>query len=126
MKLNFITGTLMIIPLLLCGTACQKQNESEIHDTVVIQTKLDSAPKDKQPEAAKAAGGASRITIFATCGWTLECEDWFTVEPASGVKGISESVITTQPNNTGSPRKGTIILKAGTYTSTYTFTQAGL
>lgn len=118
MKLNFITAAAMAATLLVAATGCQKQSESEIHDTVVIQTKLTSGTP-----ATKVTGGEDNITIAATCDWSLEGEDWFTIEPASGAKGIS--TITTQPNNTGEDRKGTIKLKAGSYTSTYTFTQAG-
>lgn len=105
---------------MLCGGACQKQNESEVHDTVVIRTQLTAATP-----AMTAAGGTDLITIDATCEWSLQCEDWFTVEPASGSKGISESTITIQPNTTGEARTGTIKLKAGSYSSTYKFTQAG-
>lgn len=107
--------------MLMAGSliACQKQNESKVHDTVVIQTKLTSATP-----AMKAEGGTDQITVAATCDWTMECEDWFKVEPASGSRGISESTITTEPNTTGAPRTGTIRLKAGSYSSTYTFTQA--
>ena len=120
MKLKLITKLILAVPLLLGGVACQKQTESEVHDTVVIGTTLDA-----KAQAALAEGGTSRITISATCDWSLEGEDWFTIEPASGVKGVSESTITTQPNTTGADRTGTIRLKAGSYTSTYTFTQAG-
>lgn len=119
MKLNFITATL-IFSAMLCGGACQKQNESEVHDTVVIRTQLTAATP-----AMTAAGGTDLITIDATCDWSLQCEDWFTVEPAAGSKGISESTITVQPNTTGEARTGTIKLKAGSYSSTYKFTQAG-
>lgn len=120
MKLKLITELIMAVPLLLAWTACQKQTESEVHDTVVIQTKLTV----KTP-ATLVDGGMDLITIYATSDWSLEGEDWFTIEPASGSKGVSESVITTQPNTTGSDRVGTIRLKAGSYTGTYTFTQAG-
>lgn len=120
MKLNFITSALIFSALLAGFSACQKQNESEVHDTVVIRTQLTSATP-----AMTAAGGTDKITIDATCGWSMECEDWFTVEPASGEAGISESIITIQPNETGAARVGTIKLKAGSYGSTYKFTQAG-
>ncbi len=120
MKLKLITKLILTVPLLMGGVACQKQTESEVHDTVVIQTKLAA----KTP-ATLVGGGTDQITIYATCDWSLECEDWFTIEPAKGSKGVSESVITTQPNTTGAARTGTIRLKAGSYTSTYTFTQAG-
>lgn len=105
---------------MLCGGACQKQNESEVHDTVVIRTQLTAATP-----AMTAAGGTDLITIDATCDWSLQCEDWFTVEPTSGSKGISESIITIQPNTTGEARTGIIKLEAGSYSSTYKFTQAG-
>ena len=101
--------------------SCQKMRKSEVHDTVVIKTAL--SEKDPVTPATVKEGGTDQITIYATCDWTLECEDWFTVEPASGTQGISESTITTQPNNTGAPRVGTIHLKAGSYSGTYTFTQ---
>lgn len=120
MKLNFITSALIFTSLLMGAAGCQKQNESEVHDTVVIQTKLTSSTP-----AMNVNGGEDNITIAATCDWTLECEDWFTVEPSAGTKGISESKITTRPNTTGEARTGTIKLKAGSYTSTYTFIQAG-
>ena len=120
MKLNFITSTLIFSALLVGFSGCQKQNESEVHDTVVIRTSLTSATP-----AVKAAGGTDSITIDATCDWSMECEDWFTVEPASGTAGISESTITIQPNETGESRVGTIKLHAGSYSGTYKFTQAG-
>lgn len=121
MKLKLITKIFLVAPLILGGVACQKQNESEVQDTVVIRTEL----KAKTP-ATLVGGGTDQITIYATCDWSLEeGEDWFTIEPASGEKGVSESVITTQPNTTGADRTGTIRLKAGSYTGTYTFTQAG-
>ena len=120
MKLKFTTAVLLFTSLLLGVFGCQKQTESEIHDTVVIQTKLYSGTP-----ATKVTGGTDQITLAATCDWSLQCEDWFTIEPASGAKGISESTIITQPNGTGEDRVGTIKLKAGSYTSTYTFTQAG-
>lgn len=120
MKLNFITATLISSAMLLGAAACQKQNESEVHDTVVIRTQLIATTP-----AMAAAGGTDLITIDATCDWSLQCEDWFTVEPASGSKGISESTITVQPNTTGESRTGIIRLKAGSYSSTYKFTQAG-
>lgn len=100
-------------------TSCQKMKKSEMHDTVVIKTELSA----KTPATLK-DGGTDQVTIYATCDWTLECEDWFTVEPASGTQGVSESTITTQPNTTGAPRVGTIQLRAGSYSGTYTFTQA--
>ena len=121
MKLKLITKLILVVPLLLGGTACQKQTVSEVHDTVVIKTTLAA----KTPATLVGGGGTDQITISATCDWSLEGEDWFTIEPASGTKGVSESTITTQPNTTGADRIGTIRLNAGSYTSTYTFTQAG-
>lgn len=120
MKLNFLKAISLISAVLLGAAACQKQNESEIHDTVVIKTVLNATTP-----ATLVGGGTDAITIFATCDWSVECEDWFTVEPATGGQGISESVIKTQPNTTGADRTGTITLKAGTYSGTYTFVQAG-
>lgn len=117
---KFLESDFIDFAVLLGAAACQKQNESEIHDTVVIKTVL----KATTP-ATLVGGGTDAITIFATCDWSVECEDWFTVEPATGGQGISESVITTQPNTTGADRTGTITLKAGTYSGTYTFVQAG-
>lgn len=120
MKLNFLKAISLISAVLLGAAACQKQNESEIHDTVVIKTVLNATTP-----ATLVGGGTDAITIFANCDWSVECEDWFTVEPATGGQGISESVISTQPNTTGADRIGTITLKAGTYSGTYTFVQAG-
>lgn len=104
---------LAITPLLL-ALACQKENESEIHDTAVIRTDLQTQP---------ALGSTKAVTIFATCDWSLEGDDWFTIEPSRGGQGISESVISISPNNTGEERTGTIRIKAGSYSSTYTFKQ---
>lgn len=111
--------SLILLSAAMLMASCQKMRKSEVHDTVVIKTELQA----KTPATLK-EGGVDQVTIYATCDWTLECEDWFTVEPASGTQGISESTITTQPNNTGAPRVGTILLKAGSYSGTYTFTQA--
>ena len=119
MKLKLITKLILAVPLVLGGLACQKQTESEVHDTVVIQTKLSA-----RTPATLVGGGTDLITIYATCDWSLEVEDWFTIEPSKGTQGVSESVITTQPNTTGADRTGTIRLKAGSYSSTYTFIQA--
>ncbi len=120
MRINLITKTLLALSLIFCALACQKQEESEVHDTVVIITQLSA----KTP-ATLVSGGSDNITVSATCDWSLQGEDWFTIEPATGNKGISESTIVTQPNTTGSARVGTIRLKAGKYSGTYTFTQAG-
>ena len=120
MKLNFITAALISSAMLFGAAACQKQNESEVHDTVVIRTQLTS-----DTPAMQVGGGTDNITIDATCDWSMECEDWFTVEPSTGTRGVSESTITVQPNTTGEARTGTIRLKAGSYSSTYKFTQAG-
>ena len=65
MKLNFITAAAMAATLLVAATGCQKQSESEIHDTVVIQTKLTSGTP-----ATKVTGGEDNITIAATCDWS--------------------------------------------------------
>lgn len=120
MKLKLITKILLIAPLVLGGVSCQKQNDPDVSDSVVIQTKLSA----KTP-ATLVGGGTDQITIYATCDWSLEGDEWFSIEPASGTKGVSESVITTQPNTTGADRTGTIHLKAESYSGTYTFTQAG-
>lgn len=120
MKLKLLPKLFMLTVLAGASVGCQKQDESKVHDTVVINTQLKSGTP-----ATLVSGGTDQITIYATCGWSLECEgDWFTVEPSSGTKGISESVITTGANDTGAERVGTIRLKAGSYSSTYTFTQA--
>ena len=89
---------LAITPLLL-ALACQKENESEIHDTAVIRTVLQTQP---------ALGSTKAVTIFATCDWSLEGDGWFTIEPSRGGQGISESVISISPNNTGEERTGTM------------------
>lgn len=116
---RIIALSLLLIPFLL-AMSCQKENESEIEDTVVIVTQLSSGTP-----ATLVTGGADKITIMATCGWSLTCEDWYTIEPASGTQGISESTITVTANTTGAPRTASIKLKAGSYNGTYTFTQAG-
>lgn len=120
MKSSLIFKALLALSLFFSALACQKQEESEVHDTVVIITQLSA----KTP-ATLVGGGTDNITISATCGWSLTCDDWFTIEPASGEKGVSESTIVTTPNTTGVARTGTIRLKAGSYSGTYTFTQAG-
>lgn len=119
MKPKFFLRAILLAALLSGVTAaCQKQKPADIHDTVVIRTQL----TDKSPAAAK-AGGTDQITIFATCDWELDGEEWFTITPSSGTRGISESTITTTENTTGADRTGTVRLKAGSYTGTYTFTQ---
>jgi hypothetical protein len=103
------------------AAGCQKQNVSEVKDTVVFQTRITSA----SPVTA-ASGGIDQVTVYATCDWILTAEDWFTVTPSCGKTGISESTLTTTPNTTGADRTGTITLKAGSYSGTYTFTQKGI
>lgn len=122
MKSRFLAAVLPLAALAaLLASGCQKQRVSEVRDTVVIQTKITST----SPVTA-AAGGTDEITIYATCDWVLTAEDWFTVTPSVGTRGISESTLTTTPNTTGADRTGTITLTAGSYSGTYTFTQKGI
>ncbi|MGM9768511.1 MAG: BACON domain-containing protein [Candidatus Cryptobacteroides sp.] len=105
--------SLVITPMLL-SAACQKEDEPEVHDTAVIKTVLPEQPVQ---------GATTSVTIFATCDWTLEGDAWFTIEPARGSQGISESVISISPNDSGEGRTGIIRIKAGSYSGTYTFKQ---
>ncbi len=121
MKPKLLAATLALGAFaLLVVEGCQKQRVSEVHDTVVIQTEINSTSP-----VTSVSGGTDCITIYASCPWTLGGEDWFTITPSSGNAGISESTLTTTANTTGADRIGTITLKAGSYSSTYTFTQKG-
>jgi hypothetical protein len=73
----------------------------------------------------EAAAGTHSVTIFTTCGWEATGNDWITVEPISGgEKGIFAVHLSFGANNTGSTRTGQVVFKAGTYSETYTLTQA--
>ena len=80
---------LAITPLLL-ALACQKENESEIHDTAVIRTVLQTQP---------ALGSTKAVTIFATCDWSLEGDGWFTIEPSRGGQGTVSYTLLPLPTN---------------------------
>ena len=61
MKLKFTTAVLLFTSLLLGVFGCQKQTESEIHDTVVIHTQLNSGTP-----ATKVTRGPDQIPLPAT------------------------------------------------------------
>ena len=95
-------------------TSCQKMKEETPTDTVVIYSVI--------PELENAQG-TKTITVYASTDWTITGEDWLSVVPASGAKGISETVLQYTANTTGEARTATLHLAAGKYTHTQTVTQ---
>ena len=63
------------------------------------------------------------ITLYTTCDWTAAGDEWITVEPAGGSRGIFAVRLSFGANGTGSPRTGTVTFTAGSCKETYTFTQ---
>ena len=63
------------------------------------------------------------MTTFPTIGWTAAGDEWITVEPAGGSRGVFAVRLSFGANGTGSPRTGTVTFTAGSYKETYTFTQ---
>ena len=95
-------------------TSCQKMKETPHADSVVIFSVI--------PELGSAAGTLT-VTVYATTDWNIEGENWLSVSPASGEKGISETVLQYSANSSGAARSAVLTLKAGTYTHTQTVTQ---
>ena len=95
-------------------TSCQKMPEASHTDSVVIYSVI--------PQLESAAGTLT-VTVYATTDWTIAGEDWLSVSPSSGEKGISETVLQYSANATGAPRTATLSLSAGTYTHKQTVTQ---
>lgn len=72
----------------------------------------------------EAGAGTQSVTIFTTCAWEASGDDWVTIEPLSGgEKGIFAVHLSFGTNDTGSPRTGSVVFNAGTYSETYTLTQ---
>ena len=55
--------------------------------------------------------------------YTAAGDEWITVEPAGGSRGIFAVRLSFGANGTGSPRTGTVTFTAGSCKETYTFTQ---
>lgn len=71
-----------------------------------------------------AAAGMQSVTVFTTCAWQATGDDWITIDPASAdTKGIHVVHLSFSSNETGTPRVGRIVFKAGSYSETYTLTQ---
>ena len=77
-----------------------------------------------KPVVERNAGDAEKsITPYTTCDWTAAGDEWITVEPAGGSRGIFAVRLSFGANGTGSPRTGTVTFTAGSCKETYTFTQ---
>lgn len=110
---------LLIVALLTISVvSCQKQETPKSPESVAVITQ----PQDKGEPATE---GTRPVTIAATCSWTAvsDSEDWLTVSPASGPKGMQEVILTFKANATGAPRTGKVTFTAGKYSETFTLVQ---
>ena len=105
----WIIGVLICMPLAACD-----DNNPETTDSAVVYT----------AEGSVNAGDVEKsITHYTTCDWTAAGDEWITVEPAGGSRGIFAVRLSFGANGTGSPRTGTVTFTAGSCKETYTFTQ---
>lgn len=107
---------------LLFGTAgCQKDPHLHMEDADTPQSVYVWTRPGKPVESN---AGIQAVTIYATSDWTAESEaSWISVDPASGSKGPNEVILTYSANNTGSPRTGVVVFKAGDIVDTFTLSQ---
>lgn len=104
-----------IASLLLCTAfAACADDDPKTTDSAVVYTAEGSVNANDVEKS---------ITLYTTCDWTATSDEWITVEPAGGSRGIHAVHLTFGKNDTGSPRTGTAAFTAGSYTETYTFTQ---
>ena len=107
----------LVALLAIIGVSCQKQETSETPESVALVTKPDS-------KGEAAAAGTRAVTIAATSDWTAVSNDeWITVNPTSGPKGMQEVILSFQENTTGAKRTGSVTFTAGTYSETFVLTQ---
>ena len=70
----WIIGVLICMPLAACD-----DNNPETTDSAVVYT----------AEGSVNAGDVEKsITLYTTCDWTAAGDEWITVEPAGGSRGI--------------------------------------
>lgn len=92
----WIIGVLICMPLAACD-----DNNPETTDSAVVYT----------AEGSVNAGDVEKsITLYTTCDWTAAGDEWITVEPAGGSRGIFAVRLSFGANGTGSPRTGTVTL----------------
>ena len=95
----WIIGVLICMPLAACD-----DNNPETTDSAVVYT----------AEGSVNAGDVEKsITLYTTCDWTAAGDEWITVEPAGGSRGIFAVRLSFGANGTGSPRTGTVTFTAG-------------
>lgn len=108
---------LLIAFAIIAAISCQKQEVSQTPESVAIITQPDA-----KGEAVQA--GTRAVTIAATSDWTAVSNDeWITVNPTSGPKGMQEVILSFQENTTGAKRTGSVTFTAGTYSETFVLTQ---
>ena len=115
MKLRLFLS--LVALLAITGVSCQKQETPQTPESVALVTKPDS-------KGEAAAAGTRAVTIAATSDWTaVSNNEWITVNPASGPKGMQEVILSFQENTTGAKRTGSVTFTAGTYSETFVLTQ---
>ncbi len=113
---------LFAVAALAFGAAsCQKETQHETPASIALYTH----PGKPEP----ATPGTRAVTVSATVdGWSATSgADWITVSLAPGMeftKGVKEVILTFTANTTGSQRSGDVVFSAGSYSQTYTLTQA--
>ena len=108
---------LLIAFAVIAVISCQKQETSQTPESVALITQPDS-----KGEAAQA--GTRPVTIAATANWTATSNDqWITVNPTSGPKGMQEVILSFTENTTGAKRTGSVTFSSGTHSETFLLTQ---
>ena len=106
---------LLLTLVCVCLTSSCKDEDEAAPDSVYMYSTTGTVD---------AAAGTHSVTIFTTCAWEASGDDWVTIEPLSGgEKGIFAVHLSFGANDTGSPRTGSVVFNAGTYSETYTLTQ---
>lgn len=104
----------MLLSCLCIAYGCRDDGE-DTPDSLYIHT---------SGATVDAAAGTRSITVYTTCAWQASGNDWISIDPASAdAKGIYAVHLGFTANDTGSPRTGIVVFKAGNYTETYTLTQ---
>jgi len=112
---------LAVASLAIGAVSCQKEIKHETPASIALYTHPGT------PETADA--GVRAVTITATVdGWTATSQaDWITVTLAAGMeytKGVKEVLLSYTANTTGAQRSGDVVFSVGSYSETYTLTQA--
>lgn len=112
-------GTLLLLAAAALPTGCKKDSaESAAPANGVITLTNDIPP------IFEAEGGQSTVTFQSTAAWSAEVDQsWASVMPGEGEAGSQTVTLRAEPNDSGSERNATLILRSGTGTARLVFYQ---